>query len=157
MQVISEASNLSLRALFRHTHSARLLPLILPFAVSKKTSPGVRARCVEYVLIVLELWAWQDIEKHSDRIEVRFIIILFIKIVSNAVIIFVYCRRSSCSVSRMRSRMCVQAHAGVSPSCAKATRRAASEFCEASTPKRKRRYSKKASAGPRAQRARARR
>ena len=157
MQVISEASNLSLRALFRHTHSARLLPLILPFAVSKKTSPGVRARCVEYVLIVLELWAWHDIEKHADRIEVRFLIIILIKIVSNAVIFFVYCRRLSCSVSRMRSRMCVLAHAGVSPSCAKATRRAASEFCEASTPKRKRRSSKKASAGPRAQRARGRR
>ena len=69
IQVISEASNLSLRALFRHTHSGRLLPLILPWAVSKKISPAVRARCIEYVLIVLELWAWHEIEKHADRIE----------------------------------------------------------------------------------------
>jgi hypothetical protein len=69
IQVISEASNLSLRALLRHTHSARLLPLLLPSAVSKNKAPIVRARCIEYILIVLELWPWQDIEKHADKID----------------------------------------------------------------------------------------
>ena len=69
IQVISEAANLSLRALLRHTHSPRLLPTIIQSAVGKGRSPVLRARCIEYVLVVLELWAWQDFEKHADKIE----------------------------------------------------------------------------------------
>ena len=69
IQVISEASNLSLRALLRHTHSPRLLTVILQSATGKNKAPIVRARCIEYILVVLELWTRQDLEKHADKID----------------------------------------------------------------------------------------
>ena len=65
---ISEPSNLSLRAIFRCTHHARLLPLILS-SIGKNKSAVLRTRCIECVQVVVQTWAWQDVEKHSARLD----------------------------------------------------------------------------------------
>ncbi|EKX48987.1 hypothetical protein GUITHDRAFT_105072 [Guillardia theta CCMP2712] len=67
IQVISEAAFSCLQSIFTHTHSGRLIPKLLEGMKSK--AAGVKAKSLSCILIILQKWAWSDMEKQFDQLE----------------------------------------------------------------------------------------